>query len=124
MIKVLELKGFRSLRALNAFHTLMLGMKMLPMYLGETYDVFYERFKELPDSEKELMIRQAVLFVELKQEEVDALLSFCTDANGVPFEACNLKNLSPDQLVESIVAVGMEFGKMKIDILTKEEKKK
>jgi hypothetical protein len=122
-MKVLELKGYKSLRAFNAFHTLMLGLKMLPMYIGESYERFYENMKELPESEQESMIRQAALFVELTKDEVEALASFCTDANGIPFQASNINNLSPDQIVDVIVSVCKEIAKFKIDLLTDKEKK-
>lgn len=122
-MKVSELKGFKSLRALNAFHTLMLGMKMLPAYIGETYEAFYSRFADLPESEQEVMIREAALFVELNKEEVEALVSFCVDANGIPYDPTNIKNLGPAELIEVVVSVSKEIGKIKIDIVSKDEKK-
>lgn len=122
-MKVLELKGYKSLRAFNAFHTLMLGMKMLPMYMGESYETFYGRLQEMSESEQGKMIREAALFVNLSKEEVDALVGFCCDKNGVPYEASNIKNLSPDQLIDVIVAVSQEIIKIKIDLVTDEQKK-
>lgn len=124
MVKVLPLQGYKSLRALNAFNALLLGLKMLPIYITENYETFYESFKERSEDEKEKLIRQAVLFVQLEKDEVDSLLSFCTDKNGVPYDDTNIKNLKPDQLHECIVSVCMEIGKIKIEILSEAEKKK
>ena len=123
MRKVLPLKGYKSLKALNAFHALLLGLKMLPSYLAESYESFYESFKDKTDSEKEKLIREAALFVQLQQDEVEALVAFTTDRNGIPYSAANVNNLSIDELHEIIVAVCMEIGKIKIDILTESEKK-
>jgi hypothetical protein len=61
------------LKALNAFHTLLLGLKMLPAYALEAYDEFYEGFAVKTDAEKEKFLREAVIFVPLQPEEVDAL---------------------------------------------------
>jgi hypothetical protein len=123
-MKVLELKGYKSLRALNAFHALMLGMKMLPAHISESYEAFYKRFGGLSDNEKETMIREAALFVELSQDEIEALASFCADANGIPFNKNNISNLKPDQMIDIIVSVCMEIGKIKIDMVSEDEKKK
>lgn len=123
-MKVLELKGYKSMRAFNAFHMLLLGLKMLPMYVAESYDTFLERFMDMTEAEKAAMIKQAVLFVDLGKEEIDALVSFCCDKNGMPYEATNIKNLGPEELTECICAVCGEIGKFKITLLTENEKKK
>lgn len=122
-MKVLELRGYKSLKALNAFHTLMLGLKMLPAYLGETYEDFYSRVEDMSQADQEKMIREAVLFVELQRDEVEALACFCADVNGIPYGAENLKSLGPDQIVEIIVSVAKEIAKIKINFVTDNEKK-
>jgi hypothetical protein len=123
-MKVLELKGYKSLRALNVFHSLMLGLKMLPAYMGEDYESFYSRVQEMSSSDQEKLIREAALFVELQQDEVEALICFCKDKNGVRYNPENLKNLGPDELHEIIVAVCLEISKIKINFVTEAEKKK
>lgn len=124
MINVLPLVGYKSLRALNVFHSLLLGLKMLPVYLNQDYVSFFASFKEKTDSEKEDALRQAVAFVQLSQEEVEAVISFAADSNGVPYAASNQKNLKPEELFEIIVAVCMEIGRIKVELVTEEEKKK
>lgn len=121
--KVLPLVGFKSLRAFNAFHALLLGMKMLPAYVMEPYEDFYARAQEKSDEEKMKLLKEAAQFVSLEQEELESLICFCTDKNGVPYSAANIKNLAPDELVSVIVAVCMEISKIKIELLTDEEKK-
>lgn len=122
-LRVLELKGYKSLRALNAFHTLMLGLKMLPQYMGETYEDFFARVEQMPKADQIKMIREAALFVNLEKEEVEALVCFCTDKNGIPYQAANLDNLKPDELHEVIVAVCTEISQIKIDFVSTNEKK-
>jgi hypothetical protein len=123
-MKLLQLKGYKSLKALNAFNALLLGLKMLPMYRDQSYQVFYENFKDMGEGEKETFLRQAVAFVQLEEDEVEAVIGFACDVNGVPYSAMNLKNLSPDQLHEVIVAVCMEIGKIKVELVSDAEKKK
>lgn len=123
MVKVLELKGYKSLRALNAFNALMLGLKMLPQYMGESYESFLARIHDMPHEDQKKMIREAALFVELTKEEVEALVCFCADKNGVPYSSENLKNLGPAEQVEIIVEVCAEISKIKIDFVSETEKK-
>lgn len=123
MMKVLELKGYKSLKALNAYHTLLLGLKMLPSYFGETYEEFYSRVEDMPASDQEKLIREAVFFVTLEKDEVEALACFCADKNGVPYSSENLKSIGPKDLVEMIVAVCVEISKIKIDFVSEAEKK-
>jgi len=120
---VLELKGFKSLRAMNAFHTLMLGLKMLPSYLHETYEEFFKRIEKMSKEDQKKMITEATLFVELQKEEVESLLCFCADKNGVPYSSENLRSLTPDQIMDIIVAVCCKIAEIKIDFVSDDEKK-
>lgn len=122
-MKVRELKGHKSLRALNAFHSYMLGLKFLPAYAPESYETFFDRVGDLPIEEQVNLIREAVMFVEIDQAELVAVLSFVEDPNGACYTPASVANLSPGELVESIVAVMTEIAKMKIDLIDESEKK-
>ncbi len=122
-IKVLPLKGYKSLKALNAFHALMLGLKMLPAYMTLSYEEFFALVEKMEESAQEKMIKEAALFVELQQDEVAALISFACDANGVPYTSENMKSLTPDEFINIIVAVCLEISKIKIDFVSESEKK-
>lgn len=124
MIKVLPLKGYNSLKALNAFNALLLGLKMMPAYSALSYEEFFDSFKEKSESERETALREAVAFVELQQDEVEAIVSFTCDPNGVPYRKENIKSLDVKQLHELIVAVCMEIGRIDITIVSEDEKKK
>lgn len=123
MRKVSELKGYKSLRALNAFSALMLGLKMLPAYMEEDYQPFLDRIQAMPPADQKKMIREAAMFVQLEKDEVDSLIAFCSDKNGVAYDDTNMHNLGPDELVEVIVAVCSEVAKIKINFVSEDEKK-
>ena len=122
--KVKELKGINSLRAFNAFHTLMLGLKMLPAYSHLHYEQFYDIVDKLEHEAKIKLIREAALFVELTKDEIESFCAFVCDANGIPVSKENIKNFGPDDLIEIIVLVCGELAKIKIDLVSDDEKKK
>lgn len=121
--KVLPLTGYKSYRALQAYNALMLGLKMLPSYMGESYEDFFARIEKMPPEDQVKMIKEAALFVNLEKEEVDSIICFCADKNGVPFGPENMKSLGPDEIWGMIVAVATEISKIKIDFVTDSEKK-
>lgn len=122
-MKVLPLRGLNSMRALNAFYALMLGLKMLPMYMEEELEPFMARIQAMSEKDQEKMIREAALLVPPDHDELRALLRFCTDANGVEFSDQNINNLNPGEIHECIVAVCKEIAKIKIDMIGESEKK-
>lgn len=124
MIKVLELKGLKSLRALNVFSSLAIGLKMTPDYAEETFVGFFQRLQDMPEADQRAKFTEAAMLVNLDFDEVISVAAFCTDKNGVPYSAENIKSLGPNQLVQIIVAVCMEIVKIKIDSVTEDEKKK
>ena len=123
MIKVLELKGFKSYRAYNAFSTLVLGLTMLPRHQHENYEDFLATIEKMAPEDQEKVFRHAARFVPLDPEEVEAMAVLACDSNGVPFSKESLKKTSHDRIIDIIVAVAMEFAKVKIDFVTDAEKK-
>lgn len=123
-MKVSEIKGYQSLRAFQAYNALLLGLKMLPSYLTESYESFYTRLNEMSPADQEKMIREAAFFVELRKEEVEALVCFCRDKNGIQYSPINIGNLGPNELIDAIVSVCVEISKFKIDLVSEDEKKK
>lgn len=123
-MKVLELKGFKSLRALNVYSSLLLGLKMLPMYAGKSYEEFLGLVEKMSLRDQEKILREAAHFVELNEDEVKSLVCFVADKNGVPYSSENLGNLKPAEIIDIIVLVCLEIAKMKIDFVSEDEKKK
>ena len=122
-MKVLELKGYKSLRAWNAYSVLMLGLKMLPAYQGLKYEDFFTTIDNMSPADQEKIIREAVNFVDLSQSEVESIIGFCADVNGIPYGPENMGNLNPLELREIIVAVCLKISKIKVELVTDEEKK-
>ncbi len=112
------------MRALNAYHTLVLGLKMLPMHLDKDYPTFLEYLEALPPENQETMLRQSMALVPLNHEEIMALIAFATDSNGIPFGNVNKDNLTIEEIFEICIAVCVEISKIKVDLVSKAEQKK
>ena len=121
--KVIELTGAKSLVAFNGFNSLLLGLKMLPDHIEKSYEEFHALFDEMSEADKERALSRAVAHIALTEDEVEAMVSFCCDANGVPYGKSNIKNLKLKDLHEVIISVAMEIGRIKVDILSEDEKK-
>lgn len=124
MRKVLPLKGPKSIRAFTAFNHILLAYKMLPAHLTEDYGEFYEDFKPKSEEEKENILRVALGFIDLTDDEVNTIASFCTDKNGVPFTEVNIGNVDAEELFEILLTVCMEITRIKIHLVSEEEKKR
>jgi len=121
--QVLPLEGWKSLRAFNVYHVLMLGYKMIPAHITKSYETFLEEFDKSEDSEKEKTLREAAAFVPLEQSELDDITAFCCDSNGIPFTRANTSKMKPEEIIEIIVTVCMEISKIKLYALSDEQKK-
>lgn len=124
MMQVLPLVGTKAYSALIAVQKLLMGLKMLPEYEKQPYVEFFESFREMSDADKENHIRMAAAFVELTVEELQAIICFGTDANGIAYTSANLKNLKPEEIFDVIVAVALEVSRIKITLVSQNEKKK
>lgn len=122
-LRVLPLEGLKSLRAFNVFHTILLGYKMLPSKIKMTYEDFLEEFEAATDDDKAKILREAAAFVPIEQEELDALTCFCCDVNGVPLTKINTAKMTPEQLIDVIVAVCLEISKIKLYSISEDVKK-
>ncbi len=122
-MKILELKGYKSYMAFTAFHRLMLGLKMIPEYKLIGYEEFFNAVHKLTEPEQREMIKKASIFVTLERDEMESLISFGVDPNGVPYSKENIRDMSPDQMIDIVIAVCMEIAKIKIDFVTDAEKK-
>lgn len=123
-MKVSTIAGPEGMKALTAFNALLFAYKGLPAYVHVPYVEFFESFKHKTDSEKETILREALSFYSLEHDEIRAIVSFGHDKNGIAYGETNVKNLSVEELFEIIIAVCMEIGKIHIDIVSEEEKKK
>ena len=122
-VKVLPLKGYNAMAAMPTYHRLLLGLKMLPDYASIDYVAFYEMFGVMQEHEKESLLRQAIAFVKLEREELEPIIALSVDKNGVPLSSINIKNMDLEEIYEVVVAVGMAYSRLKIRLVTEEEKK-
>lgn len=122
-MKTLSLEGMGSFWAFQAYHKILLGVKMLPSYISESYEDFYKRIEDMPAQDQEKIIREGALFVELSKNELESLTKFCVDSNGIPYTAENMRKMTPDQIFEIIVSVCLEIAKIRVNFVTESEKK-
>ena len=123
IIKVLPLKGSETYWALQSYIKLLFGLKMLPMYLGKTLEQFFHDIEQLPVDDRKKIVREAALMVTLERDEVNALLKFAADKNGVPFTRENTGDLGPGEFMEIIIAVAQEIAALEPNFLSASEKK-
>lgn len=122
--KVAPLVGIRSLRCLNAFSALLLGIKMLPAYGHFTFEEFFQMLEGMEPEDQIKILTTGAKIVALDPEEIKAMVCFCSDKNGIPYREENIKTLKPNELVEVIVTVCMEvIQNIHVDLITKDEKK-
>jgi hypothetical protein len=124
MMKVLPIRGLDSYWALQSYIKLLIGLKMLPMYMGKSLEEFLSMIEEMPVHDRKKIVREAVLVVTLERDEINSLMKFAADANGVPFTQENTAKLSPKEFIEILDAVVQEIAAMEINFLTSSEKKK
>lgn len=123
MMKVLPIRGLDSYWALQSYIKLLIGLKMLPMYMGKSLEEFLSMIEEMPVADRKKIVREAVLVVTLERDEINSLMKFAADANGVPFTQENTAKLSPKEFIEILDAVVQEIAAMEINFLTSAEKK-
>lgn len=111
-IRLRKLEGYESYQAFVAFHRLLYGIKMLPHYEGETYPEFFKRINSMSEDEQRMIFSEALSFVLLTPEEIQALAFFGEDQNGVQYHAANIKNTPFSRIVEVAAEVCIAFGKI------------
>lgn len=123
MIKTKELKGLKSVWALNAYSTLLFGLAAEQAVVGQDYDTTLAKFEALPLEEKAKQLRRALQIVNLQTEDMLNLLAFALDANGVPYDTKRIEKLPPMELVEAMLAVCLQLAQLRPYICPEEQKK-
>ena len=77
----------------------------------------------MPPEDRKKIVREAVLVVTLDPDEVNSLIKFAADKNGVPFTRENTKSLSPNEFMEILHAVTQAIAALEPDFLSYAEKK-
>ncbi len=125
MIKVAIIKGVDSVQGVQAYHKIMMGLTMIPAYAAFSPSEFLSKIDEMSDDDQEKVIRQAIEFgVRLETEEINDLIKWACDSNGVRFTKENIKNLTPFEFIEAMVAVCKQMASdHKIYLISEDEKK-
>jgi len=111
-----DFRGINGARAYHAALTLIRSLWHIP-FATEHAD-FYEMsnwFDMLPDDEKRKYLRLAVNDgAMLEEREIEALLLFAKDVNGVPIGKETIKNLNPFEIHDAILDVACEIFKVRL----------
>ncbi len=122
-MRVKELRGLKSVWALNAYSTLVYGLATEQACLGQDYETTAAKFEALPLAEKEKQLRHALQIVNLQKEDMQNLLAFVVDGNGIPYDQKNLDKLEPSEIIEAMLAVCVKLADMRPFICPEEVKK-
>ncbi len=116
MINAENIKGIKGLYAFKALQTLLLSYFLLPEFKepNEKYDDFLKRFSEMDDSQRKEVLQKSLYFAGIEPAEIEALICFATDNNGVPYCRNNINNLSIEQLFSIIIDVCLEVARIKV----------
>lgn len=122
--KVLPIVGYKGYLAAVTLQRLILGLKMIPGNMHLTMEELTDIVKAMSSDDQLKTLTQAAMLIDLKNEELDAMVCFCTDKNGIPYTAENRGNLKPNEYWEIIVTVCFHLVTyMRVDLITEEEKK-
>jgi F0F1-type ATP synthase delta subunit len=121
--RILPLKGLKSVWALNAFNSLILGLAIENAMTGQTVEQTYAAFEKLDEKAKEKAIKDALQRINLQEEDMKNLLAFATDDNGIPYTEENIKGLAPEKIIDALGRVCLEISKIKVHSIDVDVKK-
>jgi F0F1-type ATP synthase delta subunit len=121
--KVLPLKGLKSVWALNAFNSLLLGLAIENAMTGQDIEQTYAAFEKLDEKAKEKSIKDALQRINLQEDDMKNLLAFATDNNGIPYTEENIKSLAPEKIIDALSRVCLEISKIKVHSIDADVKK-
>ena len=123
MAKLLPLTGISGVRAFNVFHSVILGLKMVPIELEKGYHAFLDEMNSKTEDEKREYFRTGLNFVPLEESDIEAVIRFCEDANGIPLTKNSVRGMSSVDIINLMVEVFLEIAKLNVNLVTKDEKK-
>lgn len=116
MIDAEEIKGIKGAAAFHTAQVLLLSYYMIPTFREgkETYLEFLDRFSKMDDEEKQKVFKIGATFADLKPNEVEAVLCFAKDKNGVPYGKCNIGTLGINEFYELISEICLAVVNIKL----------
>ena len=125
MVTVKELRGLKSIYAVNALSSLVYGLAIEQAHLGQDIEETYAKFERLDEKEQREQLKHALRIVNLTQDDMLNLLYFALDANGVPFDENRVKNMAPTDIMDAMLEVACKVAKTvkKTRSITEDSKK-
>lgn len=111
-----EFKGIAGARAYHSAQIFVRSLYYLPMICTERdYYKAVDWFDLLPDEEKRKVLKIAIDDgAMLKEEEIQAILVFAKDQNGISFGKETIQNLTPFEIKDALLEVCLEIFKKKV----------
>lgn len=116
MVNVEEIKGIKGLYGFKAMQTLLLSYYLLPEFKkkNQSYQDFLKEFSAMDETQKRDILNKALYFAGIDPKEIEALMCFCKDKNGISYSKANINNLTFEEIFEIIIEVCLEISKLKV----------
>ena len=109
-ITVKELRGLKSVYAVNALSNLVYGLAVEQAHLGQDIETTYAKFEALDEAGQREQLKHALRLVNLSKEDMLNLLSFALDVNGIPYDEGRVKNMAPAEIMEAMLEVACKVA--------------
>ncbi|MDR3243820.1 MAG: hypothetical protein LBT79_03630 [Elusimicrobiota bacterium] len=113
-MKIKELKGLKSVKALNVYMKLVIGIAMTYFNKEKSFDAFLKNFEGYDLEKKRTLLKLACLIVQLEEDEVEALTRFAVDDDDIAYERPALSNLKTSELVAIMVEVLLKISEVEV----------
>jgi hypothetical protein len=113
-MKIKELKGLKSAKALNVYVKLVIGLAMTHWNVEKTIEDFLKTFEDFELEKRKVLLKYACMIVQLEEDEIEALTRFAVDDNNVAYERPALAFLKPSEIVNIMVGVALEISEIKV----------
>ena len=125
MVTVKELKGLKSIYAVNALSSLVYGLASEQAHLGQGIEETYAKFEQLDEAGQRIQLKHALQVVNLTQDDMLNLLCFALDPNGVPYDETRVKNMAPTDIMDAMLEVACKVAQTvkKTRSITEDSKK-
>lgn len=110
MITVKELRGLKSVYAVNALSNLVYGLAVEQAHLGQDIETTYAKFEALDEAGQRAQLKHALRLVNLSKEDMLNLLSFAVDVNGIPYDEGRVKSMAPTDIMDAMLEVACKVA--------------
>lgn len=110
MVSVKELRGLKSVYAVNALSNLVYGLAIEQAHLGQDIEETFAKFEKLDEAGQREQLKHALRVVNLGQDDMLNLMSFALDANGVPFDEARVQRMQPTEILDAMLEVACKVA--------------